>query len=40
MKDLMLEVMPAYKAESILNTIFQAGGYAKVQIIKDSWPSV
>jgi len=40
MKDLMLEVTPAYKAEAILNTIVQFGGYEKLQIIKDSWPSV
>ncbi len=40
LKDLMLELMPAYKAEAVLNTIVQAGGYPKLQIIKDSWPSV
>jgi hypothetical protein len=40
MKDRMAEVMPAYKGEAVLNTIVQAGGYEKLQVIKDSWPSV
>jgi len=40
MKDRMAELMPPYKAEAVLNTIVQAGGHEKLQVIKDSWPSV
>jgi hypothetical protein len=40
MKDLMNELTPVYKSEAILNTIVQAGGYEKLQVIKDSWPAV
>ena len=39
-KDLMNELTPAYKSEAILNTIIQAGGYEKLQPIKDQWPAV
>ena len=41
MKDRMNELgLPAYKSEAVLNTIVQAGGHEKLQVIKDSWPSV
>jgi hypothetical protein len=40
MKDRMTELMQPYKAEAVLNTIVQAGGHEKLQVIKDSWPSV
>ena len=40
MKDRMSELMQTYKAEAVLNTIVQAGGIEKLQVIKDSWPSV
>ena len=40
MKDLTNEIMPPYKSEAVLNTIIQAGGYEKLQVIKDSWPSI
>lgn len=39
-KDLMNELTPAYKTEAILNTIVQAGGYEKLQPIKDQFPAV
>ena len=39
-KDLTNELMPPYKSEAVLNTIVQAGGYEKLQVIKDSWPSL
>jgi predicted kinase len=39
-KDLMNELTPTYKSEAILNTIVQAGGYEKLQPIKDQWPAV
>jgi len=40
LKDLMNELTPPYKSEAILNTIVQAGGYEKLQPIKDQWPAV
>jgi hypothetical protein len=37
-KDQLTELIPAYKAEAVLNAIVDAGGYEKLQPIKDQWP--
>jgi len=37
-KDRLSELIPAYKAEAVLNAIVDAGGYEKLQPIKDQWP--
>jgi hypothetical protein len=37
-KDQLSELIPAYKAEAVLNAIVDAGGYEKLQPIKDQWP--
>jgi hypothetical protein len=37
-KDRLNELLPAYKSEAVLNAIVDAGGYEKLQPIKDQWP--
>jgi len=39
-KDRLNEVMPTYKTEAVLNAIVTAGGYEKLQPIKDQWPGL
>jgi len=37
-KDRLNELLPAYKSKAVLNAIVDAGGYEKLQPIKDQWP--